>query len=96
MVAEAASAPLSPSRVLTEAEWERVEQLVNDGLPATWIAEDLGLTSRGLRQRMRRHGFMRDEVKQNGKDFIDVWTTIRVTPAIYDIHSQVRPKDVAS
>jgi DNA-binding CsgD family transcriptional regulator len=67
---------------LSQAELDRANLLADEGMPATWIAEDLGRNSETLRRKLRR-----------GVDaeWLTAWASIRHDEDLRRLHYEFAP-----
>lgn len=70
---------------MASAATTRMEALRHEGLPASWIAEDLGCSTKTVQKRTRAQP---DEAAA----WRTVWQQIRRTPELYALHTQIAPK----
>lgn len=72
-------------RHFTEEERDRVRRLRQEGMPASWIAEDLGCSISAIH----------DIVHANPDEVLawrQSWARIRRDPALYALHREFAPK----
>lgn len=77
-----------PKQKYTPAELERIRILALEGMPASWIAEDLGRTTRAMSSHLLHHVPRPDDLKQ----WHYVWPSIRRNAELLDLHNQFAPK----
>jgi len=74
-----------PPRGLTPAQLERAMRLRSEGMPASWIAEDLGRP----RMVLFRAGMTTDRSALNA--WASVWSAIRRSPTLLALHYELAP-----
>lgn len=74
-----------PPAALTESDRQRIEQLRTDGVPATWIAEDVGV-------RRETVIAVQHANPDDTSEWLSVWPTIRKRPELYALHKLFAPK----
>uniref|UniRef100_A0AAU6R659 Helix-turn-helix DNA binding domain protein n=1 Tax=Micrococcus phage Kurnik TaxID=3092208 RepID=A0AAU6R659_9CAUD len=76
------------------AEMEaRALELYREGFTSSWIADDLGVKMKNLRNLAERRGWT--EPVRNAAEWAQVWSSIFRTPELYKIHCEIRPKAMA-
>lgn len=73
---------------MTESE-ERVITLGKEGMPATWIAEDVGLCATTVRKILRGAG-----VKAEQKEWLRAWSFIKASEEVLALHRECAPQAV--
>lgn len=70
---------------LTHEQRDRISVLIQEGMPATWIAEDIGC-ARGT---ITRHALVGDT---SSNEWRQVWNRIRRNDALLQLHREFAPK----
>ena len=87
---EHANVPPTVRRVpFTDAELDRAWVLLEEGMPLTWIAEDLHRGEQHLRERLSSD--VGHKLK-TGEGWSQVWSGIRNDPALLALHREFAPK----
>jgi orotate phosphoribosyltransferase-like protein len=77
----------------TPADLKRMLQLADEGMVSSWIAEDLGLPARTVREHLgRTRGY--SITKAARSDWYHAWQTIRRSTALFELHKEFAPKGV--
>lgn len=71
---------------LTREQIERIELLVGEGMPSSWVAEDVGCS----RETVRRRQPIGRDVEQ---EFRRVFARIGNDPALLELHRQFAPRE---
>jgi hypothetical protein len=75
---------------LTEEQLQRATTLIDEGMPATWVAEDLGLPNRhAINKRFQD----RPGREVSRKEWERVWFRIMNSPILLDLHQQFTPRE---
>jgi hypothetical protein len=72
----------------TEAEKERVALLVTEGLPNTWIAEDIDRSIKSVQKKAA----LVDGAAQRNFDWAHVWPHIMHNDDLLRLHRQIAPQ----
>lgn len=76
---------MAKQRTLTGPDLERAQELRAEGMPASWIAEDLDCR----RESLFRSGVTADPALAS--DWRKVWAKIRTNPDLLALHVQFQP-----
>lgn len=68
---------------LTPEQRARAQQLLDDGLPGTWVAEDIGVKTHHIYSNWPR--------SKGGKDWASVWHSIRNNETLLTLHEEFAP-----
>ena len=73
------------------ANRERVRLLAAEGMPANWIAEDVGISA----SRTREHAKKAPGHAESVREWARVWQSIRRSDELTALHRQFAPREVA-
>lgn len=75
-----------PSATITSQQRERATLLLEDGVPTSWVAEDVGLSLTTV------EGFITPELRArrepSRKDWLSAWTSIKRNPTLLALHRE--------
>lgn len=74
-----------PPRRLSPSEEKRVRALLSEGMPATWVAEDVRQNPTTIAKRFRSD-------PDNVRAWRQVWQQIRRSEVLYDLHNEFYPR----
>lgn len=66
----------------------RAIQLIDEGMPSNWVAEDVAIHPGTIRRLARK----RPNNAHARAEWSSVWQSIRQNPELYALHSELRPK----
>lgn len=75
---------------LTETEERRVVSLLAEGMPATWIMEDIPMSPYTTKQLRRGKSW----AIENAKEWQRVWASIRRDPVLLKLHWEFSPPTI--
>lgn len=77
----------TPRAESERVDYARLARLAEEGMPANWIAEDLGVNYRAV-QEHTRHVPGREEAK---REWASAWQSIRQNEALLALHHEIAP-----
>lgn len=77
---------MAKKRILEGTDYDRARMLLDEGMPASWIAEDLDCRRKSL----FRSGLPSDP--DASAQWRSVWGQIRRNPVLYALHQEIGPR----